>query len=100
MRQTDRRPASLQAAGQAAASYHDRILRTPAGGQIILTPAQREAADQLSLADREHGKYRGYTVIQWLECHHAMPEILGRGCILIEAWGMTIGIEPDGYTHS
>jgi len=66
-----------------------------------LTPAQWAAAERLSETDRRHDPaWVGQSVADWLLGHGARPELCGQGCILIQAWGQLIGIEPDGYTHS
>jgi hypothetical protein len=28
------------------------------------------------------------------------PLVGGDGCVMVPLWGMWLGIEPDGYTHS
>ncbi len=60
------------------------------------TRAQRQAL--MRLFDRREGVARDQTYREFRES--VQPELCGGGAVLVRWYGMWLGIEPDGYTHS
>jgi hypothetical protein len=57
---------------------------------FVLTKAQRQSVYRLWLRDEKKQPYRQFR-------RRVQPAY---GCVIINLWGMWLGIEPDGYTHS
>ena len=62
---------------------------------MLLTRLQREAIYRLYKRDRRHvfHSYRDFR-------RTVQPMIASDPCVIVPQFGMYIGVEPDGYTHT
>jgi len=67
--------------------------------QVQLTQQQKEALERKWLqGQHEHGSTRGVSLEEFVATVY--QPAYADGSIMVEWCGMTLGIEPDGYTHS
>jgi hypothetical protein len=59
---------------------------------MTITKAQRKALHRKWLQNDQNMSYRAFRA--------SAGKSIGMDCVLIRWSGMTLGIEPDGYTHS
>lgn len=66
---------------------------------MTLTQQQQEALERKWLqGQHEHGSTRGVSLEEFVATVY--QPAYADGSIMVEWCGMTLGIEPDGYTHS
>jgi len=61
-----------------------------------LSKAQRRAVKRLWLRERDESG----SLLTYRQFRRRVRVVEYLGCAIVEMWGMTIGIENDGYTHT